>query len=628
MSLQVWLPLTGHLNNQGLSDVTVTNNGATVDNNGKIGKCYSFSRSSTQYIKETEYANLGDTFTIALWLNCTTISSNSGIILCSRSAVYSGIMIWQTNGQLFIDPAAASYSLSTRWDTNFSFSSNTWYHLTVIRTPDTISYYINGEFKQSKNIAYADGYGNTLSIGCRNTNGDTYADYFVGKMNDIRIYDHALSAKEVKELSKGLVLHYPLSRNGLGNDNILTNSTGYQGTTGWSGAISVGTENGRPYFITKRTNTSISTREFIQHTTITSLVSGWTPGTTKFTVSGYYKIPSSETYNVAANLFIRWTYQSGQANYTDSPNFVTPTGVNVVKDKWIRFELVSTVPSSYVNGSVSFNLAAFSTGVSTVYWKDVKIEIGDKATPWIPAVTDTLYTQLNMGEAVEYDVSGYNNHGTKWAYNTEGSIESSSETPRYNVCTFINSANSSSSTANGMQYIYGDIELTNPNYLTVAFWLKPLGGYQGQLGQGQFCFTNLAIGINTATDYQTTPMHNRDSDIDFCNSAGTHKTMSFSPTSGWHHYAVIYDGRYGKIYKDAVYQTSVDMGSEAALASCKAIVIGFSKAGNVYRKNRSYFSDFRIYATALSAEDIAELYNTAASLANNGTLFAYDFVEV
>ena len=40
MSLQVWLPLNGNLDNYGLSDVAVTNNGATVDINGKIGSCY------------------------------------------------------------------------------------------------------------------------------------------------------------------------------------------------------------------------------------------------------------------------------------------------------------------------------------------------------------------------------------------------------------------------------------------------------------------------------------------------------------------------------------------------------------------------------------------------------------
>ena len=43
MALRVWLPLNGNLENKGISNITVTNNGATVDNNGKIGKCYKLS---------------------------------------------------------------------------------------------------------------------------------------------------------------------------------------------------------------------------------------------------------------------------------------------------------------------------------------------------------------------------------------------------------------------------------------------------------------------------------------------------------------------------------------------------------------------------------------------------------
>jgi hypothetical protein len=38
-------------------------------------------------------------------------------------------------------------------------------------------------------------------------------------------------------------------------------------------------------------------------------------------------------------------------------------------------------------------------------------------------------------------------------------------------------------------------------------------------------------------------------------------------------------------------------------------------------------SDFRIYATSLSAEDVKELYNTSTIICDNGTVMAYSLEE-
>jgi hypothetical protein len=46
MSLRVWLPLDGALNNCGISEVSATANGATINTAGKIGSCYVFDGSN------------------------------------------------------------------------------------------------------------------------------------------------------------------------------------------------------------------------------------------------------------------------------------------------------------------------------------------------------------------------------------------------------------------------------------------------------------------------------------------------------------------------------------------------------------------------------------------------------
>ena len=73
MSLQVWLPLNGNLNNQGLSEVTVTNSGATVASNGKIGSCYSFD--TGKYLTVTKLVALTKEISYSCWVNISSWNS-------------------------------------------------------------------------------------------------------------------------------------------------------------------------------------------------------------------------------------------------------------------------------------------------------------------------------------------------------------------------------------------------------------------------------------------------------------------------------------------------------------------------------------------------------------------------
>lgn len=237
MSLQVWLPLTKDLRNQGLSNVTV--NGGIIDNNGKLGKCYLVTK--TNPIVITQSVSATSEWTISFWAklpssmdNATvwevmfrfpTIAADTGADSTSNInwTDYHNIKIWDdSNHQWF-------WAIPGR-----HFNYDKWHIWTIAHTANgngvTGKIYIDGNLIGTYNntthqMKIRPG---SIIIGGGISTGGFY-------INDFRLYNHCLSPMEVKEISKGLILHYPLNRNGWGGENILINTHFDSQTTKTSG---------------------------------------------------------------------------------------------------------------------------------------------------------------------------------------------------------------------------------------------------------------------------------------------------------------------------------------------------------------------------------------------------------
>jgi len=166
--------------------------------------------------------------------------------------------------------------------------------------------------------------------------------------------------------------------------------------------------------------------------------------------------------------------------------------------------------------------------------------------------------------------------------------------------------------------------------MSVCWWGHPESGYGGTSNHAAWC-TSASSG--DPTDYNQTAFHHRDAKFDIClNSASSTSlglTFNNYTLNEWHYYCVTYDGKIAILYKDGIETNRSTISSaEAPLKTFTKVVIGFSKAGGVWRKTLGSYSDFRVYTTALTAAQIKELYNTSMSIDASGNVHARELNEL
>lgn len=222
MALRLWFPFTGDTRNNGLHSSTVTSSNLTYSNNGKIGKCCNFTTGSYILGTQSFLTNSTEDWSYCCWMNLTEGTAGQCLFSCRNSINSTGITIFYYSTQWYIDDGA-------RWQftpTN-TIAVNTWYHICVVRKKGVGVYlYVNGELDSSTSVTHTptDVCTTNFSVGSSQGTATTINGNSVkGALNDVRVYDHALSVKEIKEISKGLVCHYTMTN----TESTLTNNILY-----------------------------------------------------------------------------------------------------------------------------------------------------------------------------------------------------------------------------------------------------------------------------------------------------------------------------------------------------------------------------------------------------------------
>ena len=592
MALQVWLPLTKDLRNQGLA--SLTSSGTPVfKNSGKLGN-KSLDLNTRISFTCSALADL-TTFSVAFWSKVnddTSLSTDWVDVIGFTDATSSG-----TTGQLRWETCYSSSNksrgISSHDNATNAISNgfgrifcnkNIWVHLTctVDLANSSVKEYVNGElvYTHATNGGHLTGAFWLGQTGIIN-----------GEIQDVRIYDHALSQMEVKELSKGLVLHYPLNRQGWGQENLLKNSNFLQGTNGMQGYTATSAT------CTKQTD--------CMKVVSTSASGGFYSSNFDSITTGDMTIFSADV-KANSNMTI---YIGTDGSGNGSCQAYT------VGTSWQRISI------SKAKTTNNANLRIYGNG--TFYAKNLKYELGSIATPWCPNSADALATTMGINSTTEYDCSGFCNNGSKGG---SGIISYTSDTPKYAVSTQLIGAtvDSTSNTKTGAAYITGPCSLSNITALTVSWWAKIKKYGRG----GLLDLTAFTSNFEEGTDYNTCPLSNWDSTFRLWDGTNAFNFFSHvAKDSQWHHYVVTFTSGSGKFYRDGVnIVNSGTMGN--TLTNFNGVRTGLGKAGGVYRQINEDVSDLRIYATALSADDVKSLYQNSAYIDSSGNVYGAVHSEV
>lgn len=593
MALQLWLPLNGDIKNYGLKNINVLDHGTSEYNQGKIGKCRSFVGSSYLELTNSFGIESGKDFSCCYWIK--EISNNT----------LSGFRVVYQCGNLIIGHYNDCFNIYNGNDIDFFYKCDTtdWVHccLTYQSSNNTMTIYVNGikcstyQPKSLNNLSSA-----TALIGKRNN--ETYL--LEGYLNDFRLYDECLSPKQVKYISQAMICHYPMGNvdGKIGGRNLIRNSKFTN--TSWS-------NNNCGVYIN---DTNGSHFDYTTDGIRTVKKSGW-GGTGIFIKPDVIPIEYEKTVTLSFDLkLIKFNdiSFSSSANTVGDENWWTQSvpntnaGLDAAKkdlNNWHRVSCTIKIPaknSMYEkNRLVVIRLRDGSNGGDYEYYmKNLKLELGNIATDWTPAPEDNPPFYDNIIP----DISGYQNNGEV----TDSACPTwSNDSPRYLGSYEFNGKN---------QYISGLSPISNnTKEFTIAFWVKLANKFNNATFFSARTSVGCGISLFLLSGGRIRLDDNKQSIFN----------NSFDFVNKWVHLCITRNTTNKKLYINGkLIDTLSDIGDMQNIG--KYFTIGGSEGVDdgigIDNFLNGKLSDFRIYSTDLSDEDVLDLYQSSASLDSQGNL--------
>lgn len=588
MSLQVWLPLNGNVENQGVCDTITTSSGTPQYVTGKIGQGISLN----QRVNFTGLPKL-DNFSIFFWAKIDSCTSDWADLLgftCNKSddttapefrfegTKSTRACFWHNNGTTGYGISSGTQILIQNY--------REWHHVGVVYDGNNIYSYIDGVLTYTN-----EGLGgyiiNNFHI------GQTGA--IVGVINDLRVYDTALSKLEVKEISKGLICHLPMNHCGMGNLNMLDGTATWGN---WSLSTTIPT-------IDEDTGVcSISSSSQYPYYQLINIDIGET-----YTISVDAKADENFTATNGILLFAYFNSSNERVSYK--------WGAGNLSTEWEHKKWTIQIPDNTEIKKLSVGLRA--TNDKAIYLKKLKVEKGSSDTGWNCSAND-----MKVNELIECDTSGFGYDGTL------------SQSLLYNADSAVGQYSLDLTGGDCKSYIrvpdYPQLE----NDFTWNLWVKQSSTtapthVQTVISQGRDWLSSADCGFNIFVS-------NGIPEIRYGNWTETKNrniAMSSNTTldNDWHMItASINSEGIGKLYVDGELKNTASTATTCAYSQATGnLIIG--KLSYSYSSTNRYYAfnglvdDIKLFISTLSDEDIKKLYEVKSNINKTGQIMCSNFVE-